>query len=345
MLRDTSRCFSPRIVARAEENELKEAGGWAGRGGLGGPRRSRVHSRRELVGWNGTRWAGVVVVAVLACASSRYRVERAQLQCDDANAQVHRALVGRKYEITRFSLATPGGVGVVEARRKTPQGLRHGRVRILCEDPVVFQPVEGAWFLPDFEFSREVYYALLAHRDTAVPSIGGSSGGSSGATPSPAANRPAGRPEYERGLRVVLRPLDRFETRKTTGADLTLRGVLVVRVEIRNLTGRIYVLPPRGITLVDDTGNRIQPLERSGVARILRESTLAAPDPEADPLPPIDVGATVRTLEGQALTYGRMTSGETRAGSLYFPAGQYRSGRVRLLDEETGETEGTVVGF
>lgn len=295
----------------------------------------------RLVGWDGKRWALVLLIAVLGCASSRYRVQRARLHCDDANAQVHRALVGRQYEITRFDLAAPGNDGVIEARRQAPGGFRHGRVRISCNDTVVIQPVEGSWFLPDFEFSREVYYALMAMRDPVSPSAAVPSG----AAATVAAGRPAGRGGQERELRAILAPLDRFETRKATGVDLTLRGLLVVRVEINNHTGRTYVLPPQGITLVDASGGGIQPLQSSGIGRILRESAVAAPDPEAAPLPPIDVDETIRALETRELHHGRIRSGQTRAGLLYFPAGQYRGGRLRLVDEETGETEGMLVGF
>src|SRR5262245_17585025 len=116
----------------------------------------------------------LLLVVVLGCASSRYRVERRQLDCEDANAQAHRALLTREYQITRFELATPSNSGFIDAKRETPQGLRHGRLRIICDHSVLFQPVEGTWFLPDFEFSREVYYALVAMGERSPIADGGS---------------------------------------------------------------------------------------------------------------------------------------------------------------------------
>jgi hypothetical protein len=279
-------------------------------------------------------WVTVVCTPVLGgCSSAKYRVERPQLDCDDANGLAHRALVGREYEITSFELATTGTAGVIAAERETPEGRRRGRVRIDCrEGAAAFQPVEGAWFLPDFEFSREVYYAILAL---------------AGPVPAVAAEAPAlaAAPTPEARLRVIMHPLDRFATRKSTGADLTERGLLVVRVEIGNGTARAYRLPPGGIVLADADGNRIEPLAAAGVTRILEESAAAVPAPEARPLPPIDIPATVRALESLLMTFGRVGPGATREGLLYFPAGAYRSGRVRLIDEETQEVEGVLVGF
>jgi len=274
----------------------------------------------------------------LGCASSRYRVERRQLDCEDANAQAHRALLTREYQITRFELATPGSAGVIEARRETPDGVRHGRVRILCDHSVLFQPVEGSWFLPDFEFSREVYYSLLAMGDRSLTTDAGSVSGAEG--------RPSGTAEgEERRLRVVVRPLDRFEIRRIIGVDLSRRGLVVVRVEIANHTARTYELPSGAIALVDSAGDRVPPLGRDGAGRILRQTAAIVPGPDEEPLPPIDVGVTTDALDASALRYGRVAPGATLNGCLYFPDAAYGSARLQLIDTETGEKEGMIVGF
>ena len=67
-------------------------------------------------------------------------------------------------------------------------------------------------------------------------------------------------------------------------------------------------------------------------------------EPATEPLPALDAAAS-GTLETKILDSGRVGPGETRSGLLYFPAGKYESGRVRLEDEETGEVEGTLVDF
>jgi hypothetical protein len=289
----------------------------------------------------------LVVFLVLGCTHAQYRVERPQLDCEDANAQAHRALVTRDYEITRFNLATPGSAGFIEARRQTPQGLRHGRLRIVCDHSVLFQPVEGSWFLPDFEFSREVYYALVA--------LGGASGtagaGSAAATPGPAvASDSAGQPgggsaAGESGLQVIVRPLDRFEIRKDLGVDLERRGLVVIRVEIDNHTTRAYQMPAGAIALVDDGGNRVTPLGRDEIGRILRQSAAAVPGSDEEPPPPLDAGAATAALDAKALRYGRVDAGASVDGCLYFRAAAYRSARLSLIDTETGEKEGMIVGF
>ncbi len=280
-----------------------------------------------------------VAMLALACQSSRYRIER-RLDCDDANAQIHRALVARDYEITRFELAEPGGAGVVDAERMTPEGRRHGSVRVLCDHTVVFQPVEGAWFLPDYEFSREVYYALLVQ---AAPAAGTGDEVPRSAAPAAASDRDraaaAGR------LDVVLRPLDRFEIRKQLDVDLEGWGLYVVHVRITNGTRRTFALPPNAVALVDEQGERVVQLTAAGIEAVLRRSAAAPRDPDAAPLPSLDVACTARALDARTLPSGRVASGKTHDGFLYFPERPYRSARLRLVDEETGEVEGTVVGL
>jgi hypothetical protein len=296
----------------------------------------------------------VIAVPVLAlgCASRRYRVERRQLDCEDANAEAHRALLTRHYQITRFALATPGSAGFIEARRETPNGLRRGRLRIICDHRVLFQPVEGSWFLPDFEFSREVYYALVAMGGRSAPADAGAASGAPPASGSAAipASQPAGGSQQPAGtaeprLRVIVRPLDRFEIRKTIGVDLERRGLVVVRVEIANGTARTYELPSGAVVLASEAGNRVPPLGRDSIGRILRESATAVPGPDEAPLPPIDVGATTGALDASALRYGRIGPGDNLSGCLYFPDAAYRGARVQLIDMETGEKEGMIVGF
>ena len=51
--------------------------------------------------------AVMIIVVALGCASSTYRIERKNMDCEDANGQIHRALMNFKYEITRFEPATP----------------------------------------------------------------------------------------------------------------------------------------------------------------------------------------------------------------------------------------------
>lgn len=284
----------------------------------------------------------IAILIAVGCSSAKYRVVRDRLDCEDANEQVRRTLVDLDYEITRFDPATPGVRGVIQARRETLDGLRYGKVRIDCAEKTVFQPVEGAWFLPTYDFSRDVYYALLATVDLPLsPEIP-----SADVPVAEARARSVGGKRKAPGqLRVVFRPLGRFEVRKETGVDLVPRGLLVVRAAVANGTRRAYILRTQQIVLVDEMGDRVRSLGGDEIAQLLRRSAIAAQGPDEPGLPPIDIPATVSTLEGKLLTGGRVGSGETRSGLLYFPAGNYRSGRIRLIDEETGEVEGTIVAF
>jgi hypothetical protein len=257
-----------------------------------------------------------------ACASSRYRVERRQLACDDANRHAHATLVRLGYEITRFDPAAPRVRGVVAGRRKVPEGVRHGQVRIVCGETVILQPVEGAWFLPNFDFSRDVFYGLVTVID-----------------------RPPSPPAAEAvapGLRVALHPLERFEARKELGVDVEALGLLAVRAAIANRTPRVYALDAERIVLIDAAGERVAPLGPAAIAARVRAQVQAAAPGTA---PAVDAAAVARTLGERRLAGGRLAAGELRGGFLFFPAGSYRSARVTLVDEETGEAEGTVVGF
>ena len=291
------------------------------------------------------RAALIVVALAIGCASAKYRVVRENLDCEDANEQVHQTLVRLTYEITRFDPATPGVRGVIEARRQTPDGLRYGKIRIDCGEKTVFQPVEGAWFLPTYDFSRDVYYALLAAvqlpQSPEIPPV--TSGPETAAKATPGSLRGKERPEGQ--LRVVFRPLGRFEVRKETGVDLARRGLLVVRVAVVNGTTRAYILRAEQIVLIDEMGERVRSLSSTEIEGRLRQSAAVEQGPDEPPLPPIDIPQAVRALEEKLLTGGRIGNGETRSGLLYFPEGDYRSGRMSLVDEETGELEGTIVAF
>jgi hypothetical protein len=312
----------------------------------------RLPARRVGRPFAGSRSAAAVLailaLAVLtpACQSSRYRIER-PLGCEDANAELHGALLARDYEITRFELAEPGGTGVVEAERMTPDGRRHGSVRVRCDHTVTFQPIEGVWFLPDYEFSREVYYALLARTGPAAGTGGGASHAAAPTSGTAADARPGapGGPADTGRLDVVLRPLDRFEIRKLLGVDLEGWGLYVVRVRIANGTRRALVVPPNAVALVDEQGERIQPLAAPGIEEALRRTAETPRGAEDPPLPPLDVPGTARDLAARALPSGPLPPEATREGFLCFPERPYRHARVGLVDEETGEVEGTIVGL
>jgi hypothetical protein len=230
---------------------------------------------------------------------------------------------------------------MIAGQRETPDGRRHGRVRITCDGAIAFQPIEGGWFLPTFDFSRDLYYALLstpAPPEVLAPTIG------SRTTETAASARQGDRTQAGR-LEVVMRALDRFEVEKATGFDLHRRALLVVHVVVVNDTRRTYMLDAGRVVLVDDEGERVESLRGSAIATQLNRPVVM-PDPAAaEPLPSIDGAAAGSALEEKMLTGGRIVPGETRGGLLYFPAGDYRSGRVPLVDEETGEVEGTLVAF
>jgi len=283
--------------------------------------------------------ASMLLVAALGCAAGQYRVEREEVSCEDGNAIVHRTFGDLGYEITRFERAAPGAPGVIEGQRMMEDGRRrHGRVRVDCGPPLALQPVEGGWFLPTFDFSRDVYYALLAAQpppEVLAPTIG------SGKIDPAASTRTrtgTGR------MQVRMRPLDRFEVEKTTGLNLDRRAVLVVHVSIVNDTDRAYVLDASRIVLVSVQGERVRSLRGGAISIQLDREAATAGAPPTEPLPALGAGAT-DTLEGKVLGSGRIAPGEMRSGLLYFPAGKYESGRVRLEDEETGEVEGTLVDF
>jgi hypothetical protein len=100
--------------------------------------------------------------------------------------------------------------------------------------------------------------------------------------------------------------------------------VLLVRVTIRNQTGRAVAVDPARLELVPVAGESVLPLD--GPA-----STAA--------LAPGRGGDRVRE---EQLRGGRIAAGVTTAGYLLYPDGNYREARIAIEDVETGETEGFV---
>jgi hypothetical protein len=281
------------------------------------------------------------LILLVGCSVQNYRIERRNLTCSEANALAHDTLIRQDYEVVRFDPATEGKGGTIEARRDTAIERRSGTLKISCGPMTVFDPVEGRWYRPgkDKEFSRDVYYALLAGLDDRQRTRAGAAldRGIRG----PSARGEAG--DVAGTLGRTLTPLDSTETMRIVGLDLEHYGLLAVRVAIVNGTAQGYLLQTEQVALFGGAGE-VSPVRSSELAPRL----LHAPAGDGVGRPKVsvlDVPIMVETLSEQLLSSGYLAAGDARSGLLYFPAGQYDGGRVPLVNQKNKKTDEGMVQF
>lgn len=118
------------------------------------------------------------------------------------------------------------------------------------------------------------------------------------------------------GVSLVLTRLGSFESQIELGTDLPKGGVLPVKVTLTNNSPRPYGLTAEKILLSSPGGGQVAPI----VPPAMGQGTPLRGDITLQP--------------GQHLT-----------GYLFYPAGQYTSARMTLLDKENNEEEGFSVRF
>jgi len=281
------------------------------------------------------------LVLIVGCSVQNYRIERRNLSCSEANALAHDTLVRQDYEIVSFDPATEGKGGTIEALRDTALERRRGKLEISCGPTTVLDPVEGRWYRPgrDKEFSRDMYYALLAGLDDRQRTRAGAvlDRGIRGPNARGEAGDAAGT------LGRTLTPLDSAETMRLVGLDLEHYGLLAVRVAVVNGTAEGYLLKTEQVALFGGAGE-VVPVRSSELAPRLLQAPAGDGDGRAK-LSVLDVPIMVETLSEQLLSSGHIAAGDARSGLLYFPAGRYDGGRVPLVNQKNKKTDEGMVQF
>jgi hypothetical protein len=281
------------------------------------------------------------LILIVGCSVQNYRIERRNISCSEANGLAHDTLVRQDYEVTRFDPATEGTAGMIEARRDTAIERRSGKLKISCGTTTVFDPVEGQWYRPgkDKEFSRDMYYALLAGLDDRQRTR-------TGAVLDRGIRGPSARGEAGDAAGALLRtltPLESAEAMRLVGLDLQHYGLLAVRVAVVNGTEQGYLLKTEEVVLFGEAGE-VYPLRSSELAPRLLQAP--AGDGEGRPkVSALDVPVMVETLSEQLLSSGLLAAGDARSGLLYFPAGHYDGGRVPLVNQKNKKTDEGMVQF
>jgi len=243
-------------------------------------------------------------------------VAEAGLPCSEATAAARRALGKLGYEVVDVQPAQPGTPGKVVGRRNTGWKLQTPEpgadyetiIVVRCSDRgAEFEASSSETLFDRRNLKKELGPALTASAQQRV-------------------QRPRIPERVEQGMVIEMTPLRGSEAVAEFGADLLGAGILPVKVEIKNRTGRSYAFRGAQIEMISQEGERRRPLT---------ESNLVAKQPPV---------ILVRLRE-KLIADGDLAAGAEHGGYLYFEAAAYRRARVTLLDKETEETEGFAVEF
>lgn len=282
---------------------------------------------------------GLILLALAACNPpiKQYELKDQALSCDDANRVAYRTIEAMRFKVTEFNPAAPDQRGVIKATRTVSRGTdeqQNVTVNIDCTatGADIDASEDGAW-LNQLEFKRAFHHAYLnvvsmrsANAQLEEKIIAGTAPAS----------------QQRRDLRVVVQPMRGQAAKLDFPFDLDAAGVLPVRVEITNLTPRTYALDVSAIRLTRADRERVAALApRDAAARI----TSAKRGNPPQPLTTASPDAVADALGVRQFSASQIAPGAVREGFLYFPLDEYRSARIVLTDQETGEDEGVKVEF
>lgn len=240
----------------------------------------------------------------------------AGMPCSEATGAARRALGKLGYEVVEVQPAQPGIPGKVVGRRNTGWKLQTPEpgndyemvIVVRCSD-------QGA------EFEASSTETLLDRRNLKKefpPALA--------ATVQQRVQRPRIPERVERGMVIEMTPLRGSEALAQFGVDLLAAGILPVRIDIKNRTGRRYGFEAAQVVMISEEGQRRSPFT-------------------ADELSVRQSPAAVQRMVEKRIADRDLAAGAEHGGFLYFEAAAYRRARVTLLDEETAETEGFAVEF
>jgi hypothetical protein len=250
------------------------------------------------------RWLVFLLVASVACfAPKRYAVDRPGLECERALRVARRTLDTLGYTITEMVEPKERAPGVIAGTRTLPTGqVTSGRVRIVCgAGGAELQPIEDS-LVPDYEFSRAFGYSfktLVQRPDVETPMV-------------------------EAGVQVLVESLDVYEQRLDLGGEAVRPGNTLIRLTVRNGTGRPVAIEAAGLTLVTTQGAASQALASGTAAGVL------AP------------GAGGDRVRRELLERLEVPARTTAVRFAVYPGGPYREARINVEDVETQETDGFV---
>jgi len=267
----------------------------------------------------------------------QYEIKNQPLRCDEANRFAHETLTGMGFAITAFDPAEPGRPGTLKGQREggvTRAQTQSVVVRIDCAPAgaSIDAAEEGKW-LGQLDFKRAFYLSFVSVREAAARRAETEAKMAAHALPASV---------QRRDVRVLLAPVVGPTSKLDFGLDLTAGGVLPLRIQIDNLTERTYLLDPGEVRLTRADRRRVNPMSVEEAAARLA----AARDAETgEPMTTLTQSQIAARLGDRLFTARRLPPGARAEGFLYFPAGEYKRGRMVLTEEESQETEGVMVEF
>jgi hypothetical protein len=285
-------------------------------------------SRRRVAGC-----AALLLISACVFPVRQFELTDRPLDCKQANRYAYFTLRSMGFSLNALEPATVDHPGAMHGIRKTETGTESATVAITChkEGGADITASKDNSFLAQSEFKRGFYMSFTG----VVSQTEGEAA---------AAQAEAARPFEEKqrkGLQVWLRPVPGLGSKLDFTLDLDAGGVLPVLVTVNNVTMRTYKMDPSEIVLIANDGTRVPPLALGDAAQ--RIVAAAGKQGKGDGAPTL--AAVTRELESRRFTARSVPAKQRLSAYLYYPAAEYRKGRVVLEDAASEESEGFVVEF
>lgn len=286
------------------------------------------------------RGAAPLLLLLLAACSppiKQFELRDQPLSCDEANRLTYRTLEAMRFKVSEFQPGAADQRGVIKATR-TVSGksgeTQSVTVTIECTAAgATIDASEDGHCFDQVDFKRAFHHAF-----TNVVSM--SSAQEELDRENLAGTAPAS--QQRRDLKVVVAPRHGQAGKLDFPFDLDAAGVLPVQVDISNLTSRTYTLDVSAIRLVRADGERVAALTPAAAAAHIAAAVQGSPP---QPVTTLSRDAIADVLSVHQFAATEIPPGSEREGFLYFPLADYRSARVVLTDQDSGEDEGLRVEF
>jgi len=278
----------------------------------------------------------VLLVSLAACTPPirQYELREQPISCEEANRYSYETLASMGYTIASFEPATPSRPGKARASKKNPvSGAREPvTVSIECRSGGVdIDASEDGKLLGQIDFKRGFHMTFGSVRMMAK---------SRAEQEKRQAQGTADTLQREE-LNVRLEPVPGQAARLDFDLDLSVAGVLPVRVRVQNPTARAYRLDPDDIQLTRADRERVGALSVDDVAQRME----SAKTPQGEPATSLGVSQIAERLRQKLFTTRSVKPQSDSRGFLFFPLAEYKRARVVLTEQESGETEGFAIEF
>lgn len=269
-----------------------------------------------------------LLIAGCTLQGTQWEIRDRPMSCDEANRVSYRTIEAMRFRVSSFEPAAPGQRGTITASRPVtgaPGQTQEMTATIDCTPGGVSIDVhENGVLVQQLELKRAFYQAFVNVQAMRASEAELREQVRAGTAPES---------QQRRDLQVLVQPLRGQAAKLDFPFDFAAAGVLPVRIDVTNLTKRTYTLDAGQIRLMKPDRERVDAMSPADAAARIAKQTAVSASSIAD------------ALAARQLASGTLAPGAQIVGYLYFPLADYRSGRVVLTDEETGEDDGVRVEF